>query len=202
VAVTWASFQEAEPDLAESVRERFESHRHAVMATLRRDGAPRLSGMEAPIRDGHLWLAMDDSSRKTDDLRRDARLSIHSAPDDEQLTLGDARVDGRAVPALDRSVGTLANLGVEVLVEIGPQPVLGPKLTELWPGTAPAILASQHAEASAKDSFVAAVAGAYEAGLAIEFKGLFAGEVRARISLPRYPFQRRRHWISAPRRTT
>ena len=108
----------------------------------------------------------------------------------------------RAVPALDRSVGTLANLGVEVLVEIGPQPVLGPKLTELWPGTAPAILASQHAEASAKDSFVAAVAGAYEAGLAIEFKGLFAGEVRARISLPRYPFQRRRHWISAPRRTT
>lgn len=104
MAVTWARFQEAEPGLAASVRERFESHRHAVMATLRRDGAPRLSGMEAPIRDGHLWLAMEHTSRKTDDLRRDARLSIHSAPDDEQLTLGDARVDGRAVPALPPEV--------------------------------------------------------------------------------------------------
>ena len=104
MAVTWARFQEAEPGLAKSVRQRFESHRHAVMATLRRDGAPRLSGMEAPIRDGHLWLAMDDTSRKTEDLRRDARFSIHSAPDDEQLTLGDARVDGRAVPALQPEV--------------------------------------------------------------------------------------------------
>ncbi len=104
MAVTWTHFQEAEPDLAASVRERFESHRHAVMATLRRDGAPRLSGMEAPIRDGHLWLAMDDTSRKTQDLRRDARFSIHSAPDDEQLILGDARVDGRAVPALEAEV--------------------------------------------------------------------------------------------------
>lgn len=104
MAVTWARFEEAEPGLAASVRERFESHRHAVMATLRRDGAPRLSGMEAPIRDGHLWLAMDDTSRKTQDLRRDARFSIHSAPDDEQLVLGDARVDGRAVPALQPEV--------------------------------------------------------------------------------------------------
>ena len=108
----------------------------------------------------------------------------------------------RATPALDRSVATLANLGVEVLVEIGPRPVLGPKLTELWPGTAPAVLASQDAEAPGQDSFVAAVAGAYEAGMAVEFKGLFAGEARSRISLPHYPFQRRRHWISAPRRTT
>ena len=104
MAVTWALFQEAEPALAASVRQRFESHRHAVMATLRRDGAPRLSGMEAPIRDGHLWLAMDDSSRKAMDLRRDSRFSIHSAPDDEKLILGDARVDGRAVPALQPEV--------------------------------------------------------------------------------------------------
>ena len=108
----------------------------------------------------------------------------------------------RATPALDRSVATLANLGVEVLVEIGPRAVLGPELTELWPGTAPAVLSSQDAEAPRQDSFVAAVAGAYEAGIAVDFKGLFAGEARSRISLPHYPFQRRRHWISAPRRTT
>ena len=99
MAVTWCDFRQAEPGLAGAVQERFESHRHAVMATLRRDGAPRLSGMEAPIRDGHLWLAMDTVSRKTDDLRRDPRFSMHSAPDREELSLGDARVEGRALPA-------------------------------------------------------------------------------------------------------
>ena len=83
------------------VQERFESHRHAVMATVRRDGAPRLSGMETPIRDGHLWLAMETVSRMAEDLRRDPRFSIHSAPDEEELWQGDARIEGRAVPSLD-----------------------------------------------------------------------------------------------------
>ena len=103
MTVTWADFGAAEPGLASAVQDRFESHRHAVMATLRRDGAPRLSGMETPIRDGHLWLAME-ASRKAEDLRRDARFSIHSAPDDEDLSLGDARVEGRAVRALPGQV--------------------------------------------------------------------------------------------------
>ena len=104
MAVTWADFQKSEPGFAALVRERFESHRHGVMATLRRDGAPRLSGMETPIRDGHLWLALDVTSLKAADLRRDARFSMHCAPDDEDLSLGDARVEGRAVPALDTEV--------------------------------------------------------------------------------------------------
>lgn len=104
MAVAWSDFRRAEPDLAAAVQERFESHRHAVMATLRYDGAPRLSGMETPIRDGHLWLAMDTVSRKTDDLRRDPRFSIHSAPDGEDLALGDARIEGRALSAQDTDV--------------------------------------------------------------------------------------------------
>jgi len=106
MAVTWMDLQEAQPELAARLRDRFESHRHAVMATLRRDGAPRLSGMEVPIRDGHLWLALDASSRKADDLRRDPRFSFHSAPDHEGLSLGDARIEGRAVGALDEEVVT------------------------------------------------------------------------------------------------
>ena len=104
MAVTWSDFRQAEPGLAAAVQERFESHRHAVMATLRCDGAPRLSGMETPIRDGHLWLAMETVSRKTDDLRRDPRFSIHSAPDGEKLASGDARIEGRALLALDTDV--------------------------------------------------------------------------------------------------
>ena len=55
--------------------------------------------MEAPVRSGHLWLAMSPESVKVSDLRRDARFSLHSAPDDELLPEGDARIEGVAVPA-------------------------------------------------------------------------------------------------------
>ena len=50
--------------------------------------------------------------------------------------------------------------------------------------------------------FAAAVARAYEAGVHIDFAGLFAGEQRRRISLPGYPFQRRRFWIPEARSPT
>ncbi len=95
----WAAFASASSTLAHDIAQRFASHRHVVMATIRRDGAPRMSGMEAPIRDGHMWLGMDHDSAKAADLRSDPRLGLHSAPDDEELTAGDARIEGFAVPA-------------------------------------------------------------------------------------------------------
>ncbi|MDE2817330.1 MAG: polyketide synthase dehydratase domain-containing protein [Chloroflexota bacterium] len=51
-----------------------------------------------------------------------------------------------------------------------------------------------------ENSFVDAVAAAYEAGLEVSFAGLFAGETRRRISLPGYPFQRERHWLQPAKR--
>ena len=100
--------------------------------------------------------------------------------------------------AFDRCVETLAELDVQVVVEIGPDAVLGPMVASAWNGTGvPAMLSSLRRDSQGDDSFVAAVAAAYEAGLAVSFAGLFAGETRSRISLPSYPFQRRRHWIEA-----
>ena len=98
--------------------------------------------------------------------------------------------------ALDRCVETLAELGVQVVVEIGPDAVLGPKIASTDGAGMPVVLSSL-GTSQGDDGFVAAVAGAYEAGLAVSFAGLFAGETRCRISLPSYPFQRRRHWIEA-----
>ena len=102
--VHWGQLEVQAPELAERIRLRFESRIHAVMGTLRRDGSPRLSGMEAPIRDGHLWLGMTPGSRKAADLQRDPRFSIHSSPDTEELLLGDARIDGLAVAATPEEV--------------------------------------------------------------------------------------------------
>lgn len=42
---------------------------------------------------------------------------------------------------------------------------------------------------------VEAAASDYEAGRDVDFAGLFRGETRCRVSLPVYPFQRRRHWV-------
>ena len=97
------------------------------------------------------------------------------------------------------AVRTLAELDVGVLIEIGPHRVLGPMAALAWPdGEAPTVVPSQRRNGSG--DFVRAVASAYEAGFELSFDGLFAGESRRRVSLPTYPFQRERHWISRPRR--
>ena len=98
-AVSWADFEQADPALAQRVLARLESHRHAILATLKADGSPRLSGMEAPVRSGHLWLGMTPGSQKAADLGRDPRYSLHSAPDTEDLHEGDTRIDGIVVAA-------------------------------------------------------------------------------------------------------
>ena len=97
--VSWGEFASECDDLAARMQARFESHLHAVMATLRRDGSPRMSGMEAPIRDGQLWLGMEHTSMKAADLRRDPRFGLHSAPESGELQGGDARIEGHAEPA-------------------------------------------------------------------------------------------------------
>ncbi|MXZ34914.1 MAG: acyltransferase domain-containing protein, partial [Acidobacteria bacterium] len=112
----------------------------------------------------------------------------------------------REPAALDRCVKSLEALCVQVVVEIGPAAVLGPRVASIWPESAggtgvPVVLSSLKRDWQGGDDFVEAVAGAYRAGLGVSLAGLFAGETRRRISLPGYPFQRRRHWIDLPDRT-
>lgn len=98
---SWSEVEQAVPELAAAVRATFDAHKHKVLATLRADGSPRLSGNEATFRDGDVWLGMMHQSRKALDLRRDPRLELHSAPVDEELKHGDARLAGRAVEITD-----------------------------------------------------------------------------------------------------
>ena len=51
-----------------------------------------------------------------------------------------------------------------------------------------------------RDGFVEAVSGAWEAGLGLRFEGLYAGELRRRLSLPTYPFERHRYWVEGVQR--
>lgn len=97
----WNDFETAAPTLAAHARERFEAHGLAVLATLRKDGSPRVSGIEPLIAEGELWLGMMPGSRKSLDIQRDPRLSLHNATVDKAVTDGDVRVSGRGVRTTD-----------------------------------------------------------------------------------------------------
>jgi hypothetical protein len=68
-----------------------------MMATLRKDGSPRISGIEATFADGQLWLGMMPESRKALDLRRDPRLALHCTSADPEMPDGDAKLARRAI---------------------------------------------------------------------------------------------------------
>jgi Pyridoxamine 5'-phosphate oxidase len=75
---SWSDFARAEPELAGQVRRCFAVRKHATLATLRRDGSPRISGIEVEFDDdGAVYLGMMAGSVKALDLRRDPRLALH-----------------------------------------------------------------------------------------------------------------------------
>ena len=103
---SWTTFAAEAPELAEAVHGRFAAHRHHVLATLRPDGAPRVSGTEVTFVDGDVWFGSMPGATKASDLRRDPRCALHSAPVELDLDAGDARLDARA--ALVEDPGTRA----------------------------------------------------------------------------------------------
>ncbi|MCF7551234.1 pyridoxamine 5'-phosphate oxidase family protein [Pseudonocardia sp. WMMC193] len=98
---SWSEVEEQAPELAARARALFEAHRHKTIATLRADGAPRISGIECAFADGELTFGSMPAARKGADLRRDPRFALHSAtydpPENEAEWEGDAKVAGRAV---------------------------------------------------------------------------------------------------------
>jgi len=98
---SWAKFEAEAPELAARVRERLEAHGHKTIATLRRDGSPRISGTEAQFKDGDLWIGSMWRAVKALDLRRDPRYALHSASEDPDVWAGDAKVAGIAEEVTD-----------------------------------------------------------------------------------------------------
>ncbi|MGP4044867.1 pyridoxamine 5'-phosphate oxidase family protein [Streptomyces sp. 2A115] len=93
----WATFTTAEPDLAKLVEDRFAAFTHHIVATLRKDGSPRTSGLEVRFLNGELWLGMMPDSRKALDLRRDPRFALQANPGSgTEMAGGDVRIAGRA----------------------------------------------------------------------------------------------------------
>ena len=94
---SWSDVLLAAPDLAAKVQARFDAHGLALLASIRTDGFPRISPIEALFTDETVWLGMMHDSRKARDLLRDPRMAMHNATADKNVAEGDAKLIGRAV---------------------------------------------------------------------------------------------------------
>ncbi|MEU8954010.1 pyridoxamine 5'-phosphate oxidase family protein [Streptomyces sp. NPDC048518] len=103
MSYTWEAFTAAEPELAETVERRFAAFTHHVLATLRKDGSPRTTGIEVRFLHGELWLGMMPGSLKALDLRRDPRFALQANPGPgTEMAGGDVRIAGRVIEVRDR----------------------------------------------------------------------------------------------------
>ncbi len=97
----WEEFKKATPEFAALGEERFKQSGVILLGTLRRDGFPRITPVEAFIVDGHLYLGMIWQSRKATDLLRDPRCTLHNTIAQKDGTEGEFKLYGRAVEISD-----------------------------------------------------------------------------------------------------
>jgi Pyridoxamine 5'-phosphate oxidase len=100
---SWSEFEAEAPELAARVRERLDAHKHKTIATVRRDGSPRISGTETELDDGEIWIGSMKDALKARDLQRDPRFALHSGSDEPDVWAGDAKLAGvvEEVPVAD-----------------------------------------------------------------------------------------------------
>ena len=101
--IPWADFEAVAPVLAAQGRELIERFRFVLVGTIRSDGTPRISPVEARIVRGHLMLVMIPDTLKARDLVRDPRILVNSPiihPDDPNAEF---KLRGRVVEMRDRA---------------------------------------------------------------------------------------------------
>ena len=92
----WSEVETEAPELSGLARELLLAHTHLTLATLRKDGSPRISGTEIILAEGELWLGSMPKAVKALDLQRDPRFAVHSGSDDpDKGWKGDAKFAGR-----------------------------------------------------------------------------------------------------------
>ncbi len=94
---SWSEFEAEAPELAARALAYLDAGTHKTLATLRRDGSPRISGSEAEVVDGELQFGSMLDAVKAKDLLRDGRFALHSASASPPEWEGDAKVAGVAV---------------------------------------------------------------------------------------------------------
>ncbi len=123
----WSEFAREEPQMAEAGRALFYQHGVPLgyLATIRKDGGPRLHPVCPVVAVGGLWVFVGNRSPKRDDLLRDGRYALHTFPspevDDEFFVAGAAvRVDDASLrkPVYEAYTATGAHTSDDTLFEL------------------------------------------------------------------------------------
>jgi hypothetical protein len=96
---TWGEFEKARPEMAQVLRTQLAWIPIAYLATVRRDGSPRVHPVSPVLAGDGMYIAVAGSSApnpsaKRFDLARDGRYALHALPgkrDDEFYVTGHAR---------------------------------------------------------------------------------------------------------------
>ena len=95
----WEDLRREAPDLAERGASLLHTYGRGLgyLATVRKDGGPRVHPVCPVVAAGGLWVFVGKRSPKCDDLRRDGRFALHSFPladvDDEFYVAGRTRLE-------------------------------------------------------------------------------------------------------------
>ncbi len=93
--MSWKTFESESPEIAEFGKARLHN-KVAYLATIRKDGSPRVHPFTPIIGEGHFFAFMEPTSPKGHDLRRDDRYSVHCSVTDTSGESGEFIVTGRA----------------------------------------------------------------------------------------------------------
>jgi hypothetical protein len=93
--MSWRHLEEQQPELAVFGAERLNG-KVAYLATIRKDGSPRVHPMTPIIGPGHLFVFMEPTSPKGHDLQRDGRYAMHCSVSDTSGASGEFSIAGQA----------------------------------------------------------------------------------------------------------
>ena len=106
--MSWLELENGNKELAEFGHKRFVSTHVGYMATIRKDGSPRVHPMTPFIGEGHLFFFTDDGSLFDKDLQRDGRYDLHCSVENQEGGEGEFFVRGQATLTDDPDLRVIA----------------------------------------------------------------------------------------------
>ena len=117
---TWSEFKNEDPELSAIGKKMlipdFTHVGFAFLATLRKDGAPRLHPVALVLSDEHLYVFIPPTSPKCADLRRDGRYAMQAFPPPDNKGGEEFYLSGRAECIRDQDVRDAIITGTETRV--------------------------------------------------------------------------------------
>ncbi|MBI5878969.1 MAG: pyridoxamine 5'-phosphate oxidase family protein [Chloroflexi bacterium] len=105
--MSWQDLERADAELAAFGVARMNGT-VSYLATVRKDGGPRVHPVTPIIGQGRLFLFMEPTSPKGFDLKRDSRFALHAAVRDTDGSNGEFMVTGRACLVSDSETRSIA----------------------------------------------------------------------------------------------